>query len=213
MLRYDEAALRERLDPAPARARALFAALGAERLFPLYEHFAQRTGQGDPDKLRAALDAAWAALDGDAGKLARWEDVAMGLVPDEDDDAWEIESAYAENAAAAVAYALRTRATGDLEPAIWTALQAYEATDFAAQRLLEPLTYTDPGGEDALRGHPVVQEALAGINTDLAAATENPPAEEIPRLRAHARQGGEMLAGLVRVSDVVLRQSAIKRSE
>jgi hypothetical protein len=164
----------------------------------LYEHFAATTGQGDVAQLRAALDAAWAALDGAADGLARWEDVAMALVPEEEDDAWEIESAYAENAAAAVSYALRTRGTGELDPAIWTAVQAYEASDFAAQRLLEPLTYTDPGGEEALRGHPVVQEALAGINTDLEAALENPPAEEIPRLRAPAHQGGEALAALVR---------------
>jgi len=124
--------------------------------------------------------------------------VAMALVPKEDDDAWEIASAYGENAAAAVAYALRARGTGELEPAIWTALQAYEASDFAAQRLVEPLTYTDPGGEEAMRGHPVVQEALAGTDTDLAAALENPPAEEIPRLRTQAHQGGETLVALVR---------------
>jgi hypothetical protein len=40
--------------------------------------------------------------------------------------------------------------------------------------------------------------ALTIIDADLAAALENPPAEEIPRLRAQAHQGGEALAALVR---------------
>ena len=123
MLRYDEPTLLDRLNGASARARALFAALAAERLFGLYEYFAERSGQGDTAQLRAALDAAWDAIDGDAGDLERWQEVAEDLVPEEDPDTWVLESGYAQSAAAAVAYALRTRLTDNPQEAAWAARQ------------------------------------------------------------------------------------------
>ncbi len=169
---------------APARARALFAAGCAERLFALYEH----AGQGDPERLRAALDAAW---DGD--DVARWQAVAEELVPAEDDD-WVLATAYAENAATAVAYALRTRATDAPQEAVWAARQVYEAADFAAQRQLEELDLNAPGAEDRLADLPVVQEALAGIAEDLAAALANTPAAELKRA---SRAGSARLLALV----------------
>jgi uncharacterized protein YjaG (DUF416 family) len=198
MLRYDESALLDRLAGASPRARALFAARVAERLFGLYEYFAERAAQGDPNTLRAALDAAWKALDTDVptAELARQQELAEDLVPEEDDD-WVTESGYAQNAAAAVAYALRTRLTDNPQEAAWAARQAYDTTDYAAQRQLEDVEFDD-AGEDALVSQPVVQEALAGLNTDLEAALAEPPAEETSRLRDEARQGSARLVELVR---------------
>ena len=195
MRRYDEAALVARLAAASPRARALFAALIAERLFPLYEHFAATADDGDPARLREALDTAWAALDGDvpAAELEREQAVAEALVPAED-DGWHTTSAYGQNAAAAVAYALRTRLTDDAQEAAWAARQAYDAADYAAQQQLEDLAFSDPGAEDALAGRPVVQEALAGIDADLAGALSDPP--PVPELREDARRGGTRLVEL-----------------
>jgi uncharacterized protein YjaG (DUF416 family) len=190
----------ERLGNGSARARALFAALIAERLFPLYALFSERTGQGDRARLREALDAAWAAIDGafvDPAELARLQDVAEELVPAEDDD-WVVESGFAENAAAAVAYALRTRLTDDPQHAAVTARQAYDVADFVVQRQLEDLQFDDPGAEDAMAGQPIVQEALAGIEADLAAALGDPPPDELPLLRDQARKGGDTLVELAR---------------
>ncbi len=183
-LRYDEPALLERLTAAPARARALFAAACAERLFALYE----QAGRGDPERLRAALDAAWDGVD-----VERWQAVAEELVPAEDDD-WVIATAYAENAAIAVAYALRARATDEPQEAAWAALQVYEAADFAAQRQLEELDLNVPGAEDQLADQPVVQEALAGIAETLTAALADTPAAE---LRRAAREGSDRLLALI----------------
>jgi hypothetical protein len=196
MLRYDETSLIERLTGASPDARALFAALSAERLFELYVLFAKRTGQGDPGRLRAALDAAWAP-DGDPAALERWERIAEELVPEEDEQ-WANVTAYAENAAAAVAYALLTRRTGDPEVAVLPARQAYEAADFAAQRQLEHVEYTDPGAEDALADRPIVQEALAGIEADLEAALSDPAPDAVPALRDRARKGAATLVELAR---------------
>jgi uncharacterized protein YjaG (DUF416 family) len=199
MLRYDESTLLERLAGASPRARALFAARVAERLFGLYEYFAERSGQGAPARLREALDAAWAAVDSDvpAAELERFQEVAEELVPEEDDD-WVTESAYGQNAAAAVAYALRARLTSDPQEAVWAARQAYDTTDYAAQRQLGHLEFDDPGAEDALAEQPVVQEALAGLDADLEAALADPPPPEIPRLRDEARSGGLRLVELIR---------------
>jgi uncharacterized protein YjaG (DUF416 family) len=198
MLRYDESALLDRLAGASPRARALFAARVAERLYPLYEYFAESSGQGDRDALREALDAAWQAVDSDVptAELERLQEVAEELVPEEDDD-WVTASGYASNAAAAVAYALRTRLTDNPQEAAWAGRQAYDTTDYAAQQQLEDAGFDD-AGEDALLAQPVVQEALEGLNTDLEAALAEPPAEETSRLRDEARQGGARLVELVR---------------
>ena len=196
-LRYDEPALLDRLAGASSRARALFAALYAERLCGFYELFARSTGQGDVARLRAALDAAWQAIDGDvdAAELERWQDVAEGLVPEEDEN-WVVESGFASDSAAAVAYALRARLTDDPQEAAYTASSLYDASDFVAQRQLEELDLNEPGAEDALADQPVVQEALAGIEADLEAALTEPL--EIPRLRDEARQGAAALVELTR---------------
>src|SRR5689334_22640300 len=102
MLRYDESALLDRLAGASPRARALFAAAVAERLFGLYEYFAETSGQGDVAALREALDAAWDP-ETPTAELERSQVQAEELVPEEDDD-WVTASGYASNAAAAVAY-------------------------------------------------------------------------------------------------------------
>ena len=148
--------------------------------------------------LREALDAAWRAVDSDVptAELERLQEAAEDLVPEEDDD-WVTASGYASNAAAAVAYALRTRLTDNPQEAAWAARQAYDVTDYAAQQQLEDAGFDD-AGEEALLSRPVVQEALEGLNTDLEAALAEPPAEETSRLRDEARQGGARLVELVR---------------
>jgi Protein of unknown function (DUF416) len=198
MLRYDEPTVKQRLGSGSARARTLFAALIAERLFPLYELFAQRSGQGDVARLQEALDAAWAAVDGafvDPAELARLQDVAETLVPAEDED-WVPESGYAQNAAAAVAYALRTRVTDDVEEAVSAARQPYDFADYVVQRRLPDVQFDDPGAEDLFADQRIVQEALAGIEADLAAALSEPTPDALPALRDQARAGGASLAAL-----------------
>jgi hypothetical protein len=182
-----------RLAAASPADRAAFATAVAERLFGLYARYAERTGT-TTDDLRAALDEAWDAAAGEPSPedLARWQDIAEGLVPDEEDDGWVDESAYGQNGAAAVAYALRTHLGGDPQEAAWAARQLYDAADYAAQRQVEDLDLNDPRAEDTLLATPVVQEALAGIEQDLAGAVEDGAA-----LRARAQEGGVRLAALV----------------
>jgi hypothetical protein len=199
MLRYDEPALVRRLADLPEQARALFADAIAQRALALYELFAARSGQGDPAQLRAALDASWdeVAAPPDLDALAGWQAIAEELVPHDDDDDWVDESAYAQNGAAAVAYALRTRLGGDPQEAAWAARQLYEAADYAAQRQLPDLDINDARSADALLSTPIVQEALAGLNADLEAVGGELAPADLERLRFEARAGGERLAAMV----------------
>jgi uncharacterized protein YjaG (DUF416 family) len=200
VLHYDEPELVGRLSNASPEGRALFAAASAERLFPLYERYAARTGQEALAQLRTALDAAWEAVGAEAAPedLARWQEVAEALVPDEDDEGWVEDAAYGQNAAAAVAYALRTRLTDDPQEAAWAARQIYDAADYAAQQIDDNLDFNDPGADEAVLATPVVQEALRAIqeNLSLVPDADQVTREELARLKQDAHHAGQRLAQL-----------------
>jgi hypothetical protein len=101
-------------------------------MLPIYRWFHKRTGLGDPSALEAALAHLWADLGGVLSKgLEHQRDAAEALAPSEaDEDAWVTESALAQNAAAAVAYAIKCRLTGNAQYAVWAARQIYEALDY-----------------------------------------------------------------------------------
>jgi hypothetical protein len=197
--RYDEAALARRLADVPAPARAAFAAAVAQRLFALYTRYADATGTS-PQELGDALDGAWDALASAAEtqRLEHWRDLAEALVPDEEEEeeGSVTESAYGQNAAAAVAYALRTQLADDPQEAVWAARQLYEAADFAAQHQIPDLDLNDPGAEDALASTAAVQEALAALEEDLAAVAGGAP-DDVADVRRRARDGADRLAALV----------------
>lgn len=178
----------------------MFAAACAERLQPFYAAFHRASGQGSPEQLRQALEAVWAAAaDGDQGEdVAHWESVTYDLVPQEEDPGWADVTPLGENAATAVAYALRTWSADDPQEAAWAARHVYEAADYAAQRQLPDLDLNGPGAEDELLGRSVVQEALTGLQADLSAvsATDQPDRIVARGLRERAGQGGERLARL-----------------
>jgi uncharacterized protein YjaG (DUF416 family) len=193
-LPFDEPVLVARLAQAPDRARALFAASIAERLLPLYDAYGESAGRGETALVRAGLEAAWQAATGDvaAPELEAWQTRVEALVPDDHDAGVTAETAYCENAAAAVAYALRAAAAVDdpREPA-WAALQLYEAADYAAQQQLADLDLNRPGAEDELAATPVVRAALQAVEDDLAAATGAVRDDaDVARLRRDARDGG-----------------------
>jgi hypothetical protein len=194
MLRYDDEQLLQALTAEPRAARAAFAAASAERLQPLYVWFHEVSGQGDPGTLRAALDAVWDLVLGLPGPddLDRLRDAAEELVTDDEDENWVAQTAYAQNAAAAVAYAVSSWISDDPNDAVLASTQLYEAADYAAQ---QDIDLNAPGAEDLILGRPVVQEALQGINEDLRGVSRSGLLKEV---RDTAKTGGEKLARLVR---------------
>lgn len=197
MLRYDEAQLVQVLAAETKAARAAFSAASAERLQPLYVWFHEVSGQGDPGVLRAALDTVWDLILGREARdgLQRLQDAAESLVTDDEDENWVEQTAYAQNAAAAVAYAVRSWISGDPEDAVLAATQLYEAADYAAQ---QDIDLNAPGAEDVILGQPVVQEALKGIDDDLRGVSRPGDSPEIVKeVRDTARTGGARLAQLI----------------
>lgn len=189
MVGYDEAAIRARLTRLDRASRTAFVAACAERLWPLFERYARATGGGDPEVLRGVLDKAWLAAQGvDTGGLEQAQEVAEAMVPI-DEGEWVLEMGYGQNAAAAVAYAVRTWLTEDPQEGVWGARQVYEAADYAAQRSMPALDLNSAGAEGELFQSAIVQTAVTGLAEDLD-AVEVPEGDEWAGLRDRARREG-----------------------
>jgi uncharacterized protein YjaG (DUF416 family) len=183
---YDEATIKARLDALPQDQRVLFACACAERLLPLYAWFASKTGQGDPDGLREALDIAWGVRPGLApgNEVDSRRGSIEGLVPDDNDADWSVWSPLAQNAAAAVAYSLRTWLSGDSQNGAWAARQLYEAADYLLQLGKRGHAYVEEGEPVSL-----ALRAIADTLIDVAKA-------DVDGLRAAAVADGEALLRL-----------------
>jgi uncharacterized protein YjaG (DUF416 family) len=169
-LTFDERKLVQSVESLPRAARIAFAALVAERLFPAYSDFSRQTGRGDASSLRAHLDRVWLDLEGDvipALELDERIEKTSSLGPSEAEGPWIDLQAQAEDAAAAVAYALRTIKTGSSQEAAWAARRCYEAIDnFVINR--DRLDTTPPGAEVRILGDPLIQQELRRQQRDLA---------------------------------------------
>lgn len=118
-----ESALHDALERLPAWARAVFAALCAERIV-----HAPGLNLGNTDRatLKHTLDELWtdlSASDADQRRLAGALDSCMRLMPAHEDDPVNPDT---DDAAAAVAYAIRTRITGSSQEAVWAAQRGQE---------------------------------------------------------------------------------------
>lgn len=196
MVSYDESAIRARLARLDRASRTAYASACAERLWPLFERYAGATGEGDPAVLRGVLDEVWLVAQGvNAGDLSQAQEVAEAMVP-VDEGEWVLEMGYGQNAAAAVAYAVRTWLTEDPQEGVWAARQVYEAADYAAQRSLPALDLNAAGAEEELFQSRIVQAAVTGLAEDLD-AVEAPAGDEWVGLRDRARREGASWARLL----------------
>jgi uncharacterized protein YjaG (DUF416 family) len=188
---YDESEVRARLARVARAERTAFAAACAERLYPLYERYALAVEGGAPYVLRAVLNKAWDVARGaparDADVLQAQRD-AESMVPDESEE-WDLRLAYAQNAVAAAAYAVRTWLSDDPQEAVWAARQVYDAADLAASPDSE---VTTPEVEQAIFDSTVVQDAHMGVAADLNAIESR--AVDMEALRARARNEGAVWA-------------------
>jgi uncharacterized protein YjaG (DUF416 family) len=169
LLHFEEAQLVKTLDRLPRELRVVFAAACAERLLPAYAVFSERAGRGNPTALRQSLTSLWDDLD--RNRLTDVEvqamiDACMASIPKEDDVPWVPEQASAEDAGAAVAYALRCRQNGQSQEAAWAGRRAYEALDHFVVNF-EDIDVNKPGAEARVLGHAAVQAELTRQRRDL----------------------------------------------
>jgi hypothetical protein len=87
-----------------------------------------------------------------------------------DDDAWSTDPAYAQNAAASVAYAVGVWQSNDPGDAEVAARQVYGAANFGAWALSPIIGSVPPVTAQFIERQQVVQIALQGIESDLSAA-------------------------------------------
>ncbi|WP_146069018.1 DUF416 family protein [Cryobacterium sp. M23] len=175
MRTYDERAVLARLEPLDRRAKTAFAAACAQRLFPLFERYARVVNHpAQSQRLALILAGAWDLASGQADDMQQMEAEASTMVPDEDDDGWVLESGYAQNAAAAVAYTISTWRKDDAQHAVWAALQMYEVADYAFWRTKPNADVNDRGPDSAVLRSEFVQTALSAIDRDLDAAASSP---------------------------------------
>jgi uncharacterized protein YjaG (DUF416 family) len=188
--RFDEMALAAALDRLPEPHRTVFAAACAERLMPAYDAFATRSGRGDPKALSDILARLWDDLAGNAMTSAQLQsliDDCMKLIPREDEVPWVPEQPAAEDAGAAVAYALRCRQNGRGQEAAWSARRSYEAQDHCVINR-EGINVNVQGSESRVAAHPAVQVELARQRRDLDdLSNTGDPRDAAARLRARAK--------------------------
>lgn len=173
MRTYDEPVLLARLEPLDREAKTAFAASCAQLLFPLFERYSRVTGApAAAERLASILAAAWHLASRPAVEVQEMEADATSMVPDEDHDGWVLESAYGQNGAAAVSYALSTWRTDDPQRAVWAARQVYEVADYAFWQTNPNADANEDG--PALRSE-FVQAALSAIDKALDAVASGPP--------------------------------------
>ncbi len=183
VISYDENTIKSVLDKLPSTQQVWFACACAERLMPLYDLFASSAGMGDVHALRRGLDVAWDTSSTPIAAEAQ-RVVVEALVPHDDDADWSRWSAFAQNAAAAVAYSLRLVVSSDSQNGVWAARQLYEAADFVAQANGE----SPPNGGD----NEAVVVALTAIADVLQAVRSSTP----EALRSTAALDGSVLRQL-----------------
>jgi uncharacterized protein YjaG (DUF416 family) len=194
-LYFDEPDLLARLARLPSKLRVVFAALCAERQLPNYIQFSERSGWGNPNVLKEALESIWEDVQGQPLTKAELETIlerCMTLIPTEDTEG---ETANAEDAAASVAYTIRARLTDDPQEAAWVAQCAYNAVWYFLMRQIES-TSIEPEHVRFVRSHPLVQAELRRQQADiqelqLVSAETSLPGSVISDLRDRARRDAE----------------------
>jgi uncharacterized protein YjaG (DUF416 family) len=196
-LRFDEPDLVARLARLPSKLRVAFAALCAERQLPNYIQFSERSGWGNPNVLEGALESIWKDVQGQPLTKAELETIlerCMESIPNDEQDTKK-EPAYAQDAAASVAYTIRARLADDPQEAAWAAQCAYNAVWYFLMSQIES-TSIEPEHVRFVHSHPLVQAELQTQQADLqelqlASAEKSLWVSVISKLRDRARRDAE----------------------
>lgn len=172
MPKFDEENLCARLAGITPESRTVFAASCATRVKPAYVAFHANTQCGDPAALSSAQEFIWSAID--RGKFARgetekWLEAVMALVPPED-ESWTELHKFADDAAAATAYALRTMLRDNPEEAAkeaaWAARRVFEAVSSYIVDAKQ-IDVTKRGFEELIDGDSLMQLELERQDRDV----------------------------------------------
>jgi uncharacterized protein len=203
-LQFDKDALIAQLERLPNRLRVAFAAACAERQLPNYIRFSKASGEGNPERLVGALRRVWEDIEGTPVGLAElrdWLDSCMSLLPKEDLDDGHLclLGYFAEDAVAAVAYAIEARLNCDPREAVESARRAFTALDEYVSDMLN-IRSIGQKEEAQILTHPLVQAESKRQRVDLVHLQEiaKSPASEkegIGDLRRRAQADAKIFFG------------------
>lgn len=166
--RFEEEQLRERLAILPRLTIIAFAAACAARLENTTQGLS--TNPGLKVLLSNTVDAVTTFLAiGTPFDISVAEEELLAAMPHEDANP-DFPSAVAEDAAAAVVFALRMLRDGDPQNAVWAARRAYDTADRA---VLSTLNVGEVGDSEEvyILQHPIVQTELQRQSRDLDAVS------------------------------------------
>jgi uncharacterized protein YjaG (DUF416 family) len=152
---------------------------------------------GNPNVLKEALGSIWEDVQGRPLTKAELETIlerCEPFIPTGEEDTKE-ETAYAEDAATSIAYAIEARLTDDPQRAAWAARRAYEAVNYFLTSQIDSTSVTREQ-QQSIRSHPLVQAELRRQQADLeelqlASAEKSLWASVISKLRDRARRDAE----------------------
>lgn len=166
---YNEGSVIEELEQLPLQLRVAFAATCVERLLPAYEEYSKRLEGTVSRELNSILERLWADLGGQVMTPAEIENAienCMSAIQSLNSSDWVEGQEAADDAVAALCYALRCRKTGDPQEAAWAARRLYEALDnFIINH--DHLDIDQPGIESRVVAHPLIQAELARQRRDV----------------------------------------------
>jgi hypothetical protein len=169
ILSFNEAALIAKLSQLTAQRQSLFAALVATRLSVAYEIYAHHAGLPSQG-FRMASDYLWRQIEREIPfngiEVDAQIEIVMALIPDED-SSWTF-TTQANDAIAALAYALGSIKNANPQEVAWTARRAYECVD----NLVISREDVEIGGaaEERILQDPLIQTELARQHRDLETA-------------------------------------------
>lgn len=170
LLQFERDYLWTALNDLSHASRVLFAAACAERLQPTLEMICGDARLPDCKMVRSALDSVWrwAETASDSSSTSVRTDELESLIRGDDVDGTDrmLTDPIADNAVAAVVYALRCLNEGDVESAIWAAVQDYEAVDYIAH-LSKGISFADLDAELLILSTDCVQVELSSQRADI----------------------------------------------
>lgn len=189
MLKYDELSLLTRLTTLDRPSRTAFASFCAQWIFPTFERYAASTKEPNKSQeLAGVLSATWSAAGHSGSDISQMQTKAEAMAPADDGD-WFLEVGYGQNAAAAVAYAVRTWLADGAEDAAWAARQVYELADYAVLQTSPEVNLNSPRINVQIMSSDIVQFALAAIERALQIVESKPTSWA--ELREYATVGGK----------------------
>ena len=199
-LRFSRVQLSNKLEQLPLPLGLIFAASCAERLLPAYITFSELAEHGEPETLMSILARLWRNIGGERmteSEVQASLDSCTELIPSDDNESLDVEPAYAENASAALAYALTSLQKCDSREAMWSAEQAYEALDhFVVNR--DNVNLNALGAEGRILADPLIQAELARQLRDideLLGAADEDVKQVAARFRDRAKAEGMIFFG------------------